>query len=209
MRVLWILGLIFGLNFFINAQTAVLSGTVRQADNHTIPKVKITAYRANNEKFETISDMEGFYTLNLPQDKYVLEFYAAGYKRAKFENYLVGGEGSLRLDVTLEVGMITTAPIPDPSTFRLLCGKVIDKLKEAIPNALIEAKRIRASKKSDNKIYKSLSDEKGNYLIELPDGLYNITFKSKGFKKFVLKNQLLPIDPRGCKDIELEVDAKD
>lgn len=58
--------------------------------------------------------MEGVYSINLRRGNYSLEFYAEGYTRTKVENYTVGLEEKLTLDVTLEVRMIIEDPAPDP-----------------------------------------------------------------------------------------------
>ena len=59
-------------------------------------------------------------------------------------------------------------------------------------------------KSSKGNKFKTNTDSNGNFNLEIFDGLYKIMIKADGFKKVVLKNQLLPFDSRDCIQIELK-----
>ncbi|MEK7724020.1 MAG: carboxypeptidase-like regulatory domain-containing protein [Acidobacteriota bacterium] len=64
-----VLALILGLNVFINAQTAVLTGLVYDATGAVIIGAKVSAKTLINKKlqtFETKTDADGEYKLDLP-----------------------------------------------------------------------------------------------------------------------------------------------
>jgi hypothetical protein len=70
MKVLQILVLILVFVVTENAQTSILSGTVYDANGAVIPETKITAINQKGEKFETLTNDEGFYFLDLPFTRY-------------------------------------------------------------------------------------------------------------------------------------------
>lgn len=70
MKFLQILVLIFGFVVFTNAQKAILSGTVYDANGAVIPKTRIIATNEMDESFETLANDEGMYSLNLPFNDY-------------------------------------------------------------------------------------------------------------------------------------------
>ena len=73
MKVLWMLALIVGFAVFANAQTAILSGIVYDANGAVIVGAKVTAFALIDEKlqkFETATDDNGEYKLSLPYKKY-------------------------------------------------------------------------------------------------------------------------------------------
>lgn len=87
MKVLQTLVLFLGLVMFVNAQVntkAVLSGTVYDANGAVISDVKITAVNQKGEIFDTFSNAEGNYILNLPYTKYDAKS-ASTFKMAKYE----------------------------------------------------------------------------------------------------------------------------
>ena len=65
MKVLQILVLIFGLVVLVDAQKSALTGTVYDASGAVISKAKLTAVNEEGEKFETVTNDEGIYVLNL------------------------------------------------------------------------------------------------------------------------------------------------
>ena len=65
MKFFQVLVLIFGLGVFTNAQKAILSGTVTDKFGSVIPGAKVFALNEKGEKFETITNAEGNYVLNL------------------------------------------------------------------------------------------------------------------------------------------------
>ncbi len=87
MKFLQVLILISGLVVFVNSQTnnkAVLSGTVYDANGAVIPETKITVINEKGEKFETVTNDEGFYMLDLPYNLYNTKS-SADFKIAKYE----------------------------------------------------------------------------------------------------------------------------
>ncbi len=73
MKILQILVLCLGLTVFINGQTkdkSILSGNVYDANGALIVGAKVTAINGKGEKFETITDDQGIYVLNLPFNLY-------------------------------------------------------------------------------------------------------------------------------------------
>ena len=81
------------------------------------------------------------------------------------------------------------------STF---CGTITDEQKAVVPNANVEGKSSKGNK------FETITDSDGNFDIEIFDGLYKILIKAEGFKKIVMKNQLMPYEPRMCIQIELK-----
>jgi len=97
--------------------------------------------------------------------------------------------------LVLIICLVVLANAQNKSRF---CGSVIDEQNAALPNAIVEAKLDKG------KTFKIKVDSEGNFDIEIPDGLYKILIKADGFKKVVMKNQLLPYDPRSCIKITLK-----
>lgn len=65
MKIIRVLVLIFGLVVLVNAQRSALTGTVYDASGAVIPKAKLIAINEKGEKFETVTNDEGIYVLNL------------------------------------------------------------------------------------------------------------------------------------------------
>ena len=77
----WLFTLIFlcfGFNTFTAAAQAILSGTVTNQNNETIPGV---AVKIIGTQQGTITDINGYYTLNLAGGNYSLEFSFVGYEK--------------------------------------------------------------------------------------------------------------------------------
>lgn len=70
MKILQVLFLIFGLAIVTNAQKSVLTGSVYDASGSVIIKAKVTAINEKGEKFETLTNNDGIYILNLPYYPY-------------------------------------------------------------------------------------------------------------------------------------------
>ena len=85
MKILQILVLIFGLTVLVNAQKAVLSGTVYDPVGAVIPEVKVTAVDEKGEKFESVTNDDGVYALSLSYNLYDARTSSANFKIAKFE----------------------------------------------------------------------------------------------------------------------------
>lgn len=121
MRVLQILSLILGLTVFANAQTAILTGTVYDANGSVIVGAKITAITQIDgrlQKFEKKTDYDGVYYLYLPVShyssketidfknaKYILLVEANGFGRVEYRglNFMFPTKGKMNLDFTLSI----------------------------------------------------------------------------------------------------------
>lgn len=119
MKILQILVLIFGFVVLVNAQKAVLSGTVYDANGAVIPETKIIAINEKGERFKTETNNEGVYVLNLPFNLYDTK-NSAHFKIAKYEiivdrergfekfvlkdfKFVPSYRGKMNLDIALEV----------------------------------------------------------------------------------------------------------
>lgn len=70
MKFLQILVLIVGFVAFANAQKAILTGTVYDANGAVIPQAKVIAINEKGEKFETLTNETGEYILKLYFNQY-------------------------------------------------------------------------------------------------------------------------------------------
>jgi hypothetical protein len=120
MKILRILSLVLGLAVLANAQTAVLSGTVYDANGSVIVNAKVTAFTQIDEKLQKIesnTNDEGVYKLDLPVKqnketrifiitKYVFIVYAQGFEKFEFKgfNFAPSSKGEMKLDFALNVG---------------------------------------------------------------------------------------------------------
>jgi hypothetical protein len=84
MKFLQILVLMFGLVIFANAQKAILSGTVYDANGAVIPKTRVIATNEMGECFETLANDEGTYSLDLPFNDYSSR-KSSNFKITKYE----------------------------------------------------------------------------------------------------------------------------
>ena len=120
MKILQTLVLILGLTVFANAQKTVLSGTVYDANGAVIVKSKVTALNQKGEKFETFTNNEGVYTLNLTyipvepgfsykMAKYDLTVEAEGFEKFTLKDFNVTGKYTkkMQLDFALDVLVIS------------------------------------------------------------------------------------------------------
>ena len=85
MRILQVLFLTIGLAVFANGQRAILSGVVYDAVGAVIVKAKITAVNEKGEIFETVTNDNGIYSLNLPYNNYDPKTSSANLKISKYE----------------------------------------------------------------------------------------------------------------------------
>ena len=72
------------------------------------------------------------------------------------------------------------------------CMTVRDDVGGAIPKATVIFSPTKRS--SSRTKYELVADDEGSIDKTLVDGIYDITVKAEGFKKTILKNQLLPHD---------------
>lgn len=99
--------------------TSTLSGTVYDANGARIFKAKVTAVNQKGEKFETLTNDEGAYTLNLTyipivpgfsykMAKYDITVEAAGFETFTLKDFKVTGKytAKMQLDLALDVLVI-------------------------------------------------------------------------------------------------------
>ncbi len=116
MKFLQILVLIFGLVILVNAQAndkAILSGTVYDVSGSLISDAKITAINQEGQKFETLTNTEGVYVLNLlfakPRFKTIKYEITIDETKRGFEkfvlknfNFIQSTNGKMQLDFALD-----------------------------------------------------------------------------------------------------------
>lgn len=78
------------------------------------------------------------------------------------------------------------------------CGIITDEVGAIIPSAAIEGKSSKGEK------FKTVTNSKGQFEIEVVDGIYKILIKAESFKKAVLKDQKLPLQQQQCVEIKLK-----
>jgi hypothetical protein len=120
MKILQILVLIFGFIVSANAQKTTLNGTVFDPNGAVIITTKIVAVNSKGQKFESIVDDDGKYTLELPVATYSINFSAPGFKNVKIENYEIVNSynGKMSFDISLNVvgnGIACVLTVESPS----------------------------------------------------------------------------------------------
>src|SRR5688572_7508916 len=116
MKIFQIIFLIIGLTVCASAQKSVLSGTVYDANGSVVTNAKVSAFNQKGEKFETRTNDEGVYTLNLPfnqylnstdfrEAKYNILVEANGFKNSITKDFVFipSQFGKMRLDIGLEI----------------------------------------------------------------------------------------------------------
>ena len=125
---------LFLLASFASAQEfrATISGRVTDTQDATVAGVKITAVQiGTGAKSETISATDGLYTLPfLAPGTYRLTAENTGFKRYVRDNFAVGANERLAVDIQLEVGAVTdtinvTSEAPVLTTASASTGQVI------------------------------------------------------------------------------------
>ncbi|MEP6903933.1 MAG: carboxypeptidase-like regulatory domain-containing protein [Actinomycetota bacterium] len=119
MKIMQILVLVFGLFVVVNAQNVSerleksnLSGTVFDETGAVITQTKVAFTSKTGKVFNTVTNQDGIYQIELNEGNYLIEFYKEGFKPYKFENYKLAFRSKMQLDVSLDVGaMIDTYPI--------------------------------------------------------------------------------------------------
>ncbi len=118
MKFLQILVLILGLVVLANAQKAILSGTVYDANGAVIPKTRVIATNEAGECFETLANDEGTDSLNLPFNDYSSR-KSSNFKITKYEirvnrengfdkfvlkdfMFVPSSKGKMNLDISLD-----------------------------------------------------------------------------------------------------------
>ncbi|HXG82398.1 MAG TPA: carboxypeptidase-like regulatory domain-containing protein [Pyrinomonadaceae bacterium] len=122
MKFLQILFLIFSLSIFANAQKAILSDTVYDQQGAVISDAKVIVQNKNGKKFETLTDAEGKYKIDLPYTvyktpddvrtlpitRYTIKAVFTGFRITEIKEFVFTKPrvGNMQLDITLEVGLL-------------------------------------------------------------------------------------------------------
>jgi phosphatidate phosphatase APP1 len=104
-----------------NGSTAVLTGNIFDQIGDVLPNTKIIVTNQKGQRFETLSDENGSYNINLPVTvyegnfdirklpitKYKVRFETSVFKSLEIEefNFIQNKSKKLQLDVALEVGI--------------------------------------------------------------------------------------------------------
>lgn len=220
MKVLQILVLIFGLSIFTIAQDKeklfVLSGIVYDAEKSLVPVTEITAKNKDGRKFQTFSNEKGVYRISIPFREYTVAFRKDGFKKSVYTNVENLTADEKKIDVSLEIttcydcGVLIAEEdkeskkdadnrqIVNAQNKSRFCGTITDEQGAVILNATVEGKSSKGNS------FKINTDSNGNFDTEIFDGLYKILIKADSFKKVVMKNKLLPFEPRMCIQVELK-----
>ncbi len=106
--------------------SGILTGTVYDPTGAVIAKTKVTAVSRNGEKFETLTNQDGEYELNLPFNEYKpgipnqkvasyeITVESAGFKKFVLKDFkfVNSSKGKMYLDFSLDIGeWINTSPI--------------------------------------------------------------------------------------------------
>ena len=126
MKILQVLILIFGLTIIANGQeqneTAILTGSVFSQIGEIISDVKITVINEKGKRFETFTDVDGNYKIELPVTvykgnfdirklpitKYTVRVEHRGFRAFEIKefNFIQSNSRKMQLDVALEVGIV-------------------------------------------------------------------------------------------------------
>ncbi len=137
MKVLQILVLIFGLSVFANAQKIVLSGVIYDSQGAVVVGTNVKLTNEKGESFETKSNDEGIYSINLLPEIYKVSFEQSGFRKTIINNFKIVDStyGKINHDVVLE------GENPEP------CGY---SGADCLNSSPVETKDLKVS----NKIYK-------------------------------------------------------
>ena len=84
-------------------ELAVISGIVKDTNEGAIPNTRVILTEQNGKRFETTTNENGYFRLDVLSGKYTLEFHGtAGFAVRKYENFELV-KGYKNLDVVLEV----------------------------------------------------------------------------------------------------------
>lgn len=227
MKVLQILILILGLVVCANAQKTeklfVLSGTVYDSVKAVVSAVKLTA-KNDGHVFNTTSDSEGTYKIELPFGKYTFEFNSPGfipYVVLNFENL---SETNINLDVNFLVAecsdcgsdyigkVIEDVDKPtiiystkfNPKTLLnaapsvLVKGLVKDEMGAVVPFADVRLRDIKG------RTFQTKSNDNGAYKINLPPGIFRV-WAEVIINKMLLKNKVVDIEIKNLDEQEQDL----
>ena len=155
----------------------VLSGKICKASDRitAIPGATITARNANNFVYVTSSNATGNYSLELPAGKYLVSIKAEGY--IDFNSYatVIRNENTYMETFLLVEGSDAESGIAS--------GKVVNSLTGAgTPGITLMIKKDWNSADEESEIVTTtITDENGNYSVELPLGNYTVIATKEGY----------------------------
>ena len=88
-----------------NETLITLSGVVYDVTGALVTNARVSARTSNNRIFETTTNGDGIFSLNLPPSSYQIEFESPGFKILKLLNFKVVNStyGKMNQDIVLEV----------------------------------------------------------------------------------------------------------
>ena len=94
------------------SQNAALKGTVYDRQGAVIPRTKVILKGKSGKKFESLTDSKGEYELQIPTDRYRIEFRAGGFETYILKVFQINPvekgpafiDKFMKLDVSLVVG---------------------------------------------------------------------------------------------------------
>ena len=204
MKVLQGLFLIIGLVVTVNAQKITVQGVVIDPQANVIVDAKVTAINSQKEIFKTVTGKDGVYRFEIIPGDYEIRFEQSGFKTLKFRTFhLVKGRiGNpiLMVDAVLEVGSADDAQLMevdnDLTNGKIICitqpvtlpvdstnkkikqeisalvkGLATDETGAVVPFLTIDFQDV------NGKIIQTKSDDRGEYIIKLPQGVFTISAK--------------------------------
>ena len=154
-----------------------LSGKICKASDRitAIPGATITARNTDNFVYVTSSNATGNYSLDLPAGKYLVSIKAEGY--IDFNSYatVIRNENTYMETFLLVEGSDAESGIAS--------GKVVNSLTGAgAPGVTLTIKKDWNSADEESEIVKTaITDENGNYSVELPLGNYTVIATKEGY----------------------------
>ncbi|MEP7342242.1 MAG: TonB-dependent receptor, partial [Acidobacteriota bacterium] len=102
--------LLLAVSMFGQSSQGTITGTVSDAQGGRVANATVTALQiGTNQKFNAVSSSEGVYAISsLPIGEYEVTFGAPGFSTAKQSNVVVEVGQRLRLDISLQVGEMST-----------------------------------------------------------------------------------------------------
>lgn len=153
-----------------------LNGYVADARdrNNAIGNATATIYNSNGDKVKKLySDSLGEYSCSLKSGDYILTVTADGYKQFNYSF-------SIEKDQTTYAETLLLINEQD-SGDSICTGKITNSVTGGIVNGVNVSVFENWNNTLSNAIITTISDEYGNYRIELPSGNYTIKFEKEGY----------------------------
>lgn len=98
--------------------------------------------------------------------------------------------------------LTTQGGFPSKEKLSTLSGRVFDRNGAVVVGSEVSLGGYRGSK------YKTLTNDEGIYLFELPAGLYSVQIRANGFSMFSLDCYQIPTEGRMNLDVTLQVNGE-